>query len=86
MKSGLYTTLRHLFALQSFIYSSPAVANGFVYVGSSDSNLYAFGTRWNGHSNHLTSGTATGPEARLARNCSLARTLNKKPQRPMVTR
>ncbi len=28
-----------------YVYSSPAVANGMVYVGSGDGNVYAFGLK-----------------------------------------
>jgi outer membrane protein assembly factor BamB len=50
-----------------FVQSSPAIANGFVYLGSGDDLLYAFAAGGCGHStcNYLWRGEAVGAQAAM---------------------
>jgi len=38
-------SLKWSYMTSGYVYSSPAVANGVVYVGSDDGNVYAFGLK-----------------------------------------
>ena len=58
--------------------TSPALANGVVYVGSADGNLYAFGLLDGGQSKQATASQRSAPKA-LRPDFSL------KPSKPVAT-